>query len=707
MSNDESGKRPGGFRRNNERPTGGQRGGFPRSGGNFRRDNERPREGYPRGGDARRESGGRSFHAPRPPRSGYDARDQRSDRPFAGREGQGEWNQSGEGRGNWERPSFGDRDRGGDRPDRPSFEQRRLEGDRPERPPFQGRDRRPFSADQERPPFEPRADRGDRPSFGNRDRRPPFENQDRRPFGERQAGDRPSFGGSRRDEFHALDEDGNDQDRRPNGDRPAFNSRWRDGDRPSFGGSRPGGDRPGYGGPRSGGDRPGGDRPGFGGPRPGGDRPPFSGRRPGGDRPSFGGDRPAYGGPRSGGDRPSYQGSRPFEQRPERPPFEGQGRPLGTSTRMGRPPVNQFEPVKADVYGRWPVLESLRAGNVVKVYLAAGVHDSADHLREIQTMAAEKHIPVVRVERFALDKVLGNANHQGIAAACRPYEYVDLDRVVEGAKKGEGQPLVLLFDGIQDPQNLGSILRTAEAVGVGGAILPRHNQVGVTPSVVRASAGAVEHLPIAEVTNLRQTVARLKEAGYWIVGLDMEGGTDYDNFDVENPIALVIGGEGKGLSRLVTEECDYLVRLPMRGKVGSLNASVAAGIVLYEIERRRGITNPARRAKARPDAGEEVVSPLPAPLPVGDALDDEEDLAPYVEMAADDEEGLSPYPGMVADDELTGDEEEAGDEFEDLEEMELEEAEIEEAELEELDKAESTPVESAEEKSESVEPEAE
>jgi 23S rRNA (guanosine2251-2'-O)-methyltransferase len=335
------------------------------------------------------------------------------------------------------------------------------------------------------------------------------------------------------------------------------------------------------------------------------------------------------------------------------------------------------------VYGRWPVLESLRAGNVVKVYLAAGVNDSADHLREIQTMAAEKHIPVVRVDRFALDKVLGNANHQGIAAACRPYEYVDLERVVEGAKKSEGHPLVLLFDGIQDPQNLGSILRTAEAVGVGGAILPRHNQVGVTPSVVRASAGAAEHIPVAEVTNLRQTVARLKEAGYWIVGLDMEGGTDYDNFDVENPIALVIGGEGKGLSRLVTEECDYLVRLPMRGKIGSLNASVAAGIVLYEIERRRGITNPALRAKARPAVVEEIISSLPTPLPVADALDDEADLAPYVEMADDDEEGLSPYGGTAGDDRSAGGEE--VDDDEDIEETELGEVELNEADLEDIE----------------------
>jgi hypothetical protein len=163
----------------------------------------------------------------------------------------------------------------------------------------------------------------------------------------------------------------------------------------------------------------------------------------------------------------------------------------------------------------------------------------------------------------------------------------------------------------------------------------------------------------------------------------MEGGTDYDNFDVENPIALVIGGEGKGLSRLVTEECDYLVRLPMRGKIGSLNASVAAGIVLYEIERRRGITNPALRAKARPAVVEEIVSSLPTPLPVADALDDEADLAPYVEMADDDQEGLSPYGETAGDDRSAGSEEE--DDDEDIEETELGEVELNEADLEDLD----------------------
>jgi len=308
---------------------------------------------------------------------------------------------------------------------------------------------------------------------------------------------------------------------------------------------------------------------------------------------------------------------------------------LGTSTRAGRSPVNQFERIQADVYGRWPVLESLRAGNVTKVYLAAGVKDSADHLREIQTIAAERHITVVRVDRFDLDRVLGSVNHQGIAAATRPYQYTPFEDVVAAARNSGEKPLLVLFDSVQDPQNLGSILRTAEAVGVDGAVLPKHNQAGITPAVVRASAGAVEHLPIAEVTNLRQSIATLKEAGYWIVGLDMEGGTDYDNFDVDSPVALVVGGEGHGLNRMVAEETDYLVRLPMRGRIGSLNASVAAGIVLYEIGRRRGTasTPKATRAAIAPNT---VVDEAAEPEDE-DEIEDE-DLALELELEIEDED---------------------------------------------------------------------
>ncbi len=471
------------------------------------------------------------------------------------------------------RPPFQSRDRGfgGDRDRGPRGGQG---GDRPLFRGGQGGDRPPFRGGQggDRPPFRgPRED--DRPSFGgdrpsfrdDRDEgaRPSFRDRDGAP-----AGERPSYRQGRGG-YRSFDQDlGRPerppyQERRPEGDRP-FQSRRPEGDRP-FRERRPEGDRP------------------FQSRRPDSDRP-FPSRRPDGDRPGYGDRRPAPGG-------------RSFEQRIPGSGFE-QGRPLGTATRAGRSPVNQFERIQADVYGRWPVLESLRAGNVVKIYLAAGVKDSADHLREIQTIAAEKHITVTRVDRFDLDRILGNANHQGIAAACKPFRHTPFEDIVTAAGQSGEKPLVVLFDGVQDPQNLGSILRSAEAAGVDGVVLPKHNQAGITPSVVRASAGAVEHLPIAEVTNLRQSIATLKEAGYWIVGLDMEGGTDYDNFDVDSPIALVIGGEGNGVSRMVAEECDYLVRLPMRGKIGSLNASVAAGIVLYEIGRRRGTAGTPKVARA-------------------------------------------------------------------------------------------------------------
>ncbi len=266
------------------------------------------------------------------------------------------------------------------------------------------------------------------------------------------------------------------------------------------------------------------------------------------------------------------------------------------------------------------MLESLRAGNVVKIYFAAGVKDSADHLQEIQAIAAEKHITIVRVDRFDLDRVLGNVNHQGIAAACRPFQYTDFADIVTAAGKSGEQPLVLLFDGVQDPQNLGSILRTGEAVGIDGAVLAKHNQAAVTPAVVRASAGAVEHLAVAEVANLRQSVATLKEAGYWIVGLDMDGGTDYDNFDVDSPIALIVGGEGRGLSRMISEECDYLVRLPMRGKISSLNASVAAGIVLYEIGRRRGTAGTPKTSSNEDAVEMEIEAAITEAFVVEDAV---------------------------------------------------------------------------------------
>ena len=485
--------------------------------------------------------------------------------------------------------------------------------------------------------------------------------------------------------------------------------------------------------PASDGDRP--FRPGRGAGAPGdGDRPTRGGRdgdRPYGrapfgarddrpargrtdDRPPFRRDDPSRSGPRfEGGPEDERGPSRPYERKR---PFEGrgddrqpysEGRPLGTATRLGRNPVAENEQIQADVYGRWPVLEALRAGNVVKIYLVAGVHDGADHLQEMQAVAAEKRIPIVRVERQALDRAVDGANHQGVAAVARPHQYVPFEQVVERATKAEGLPLLVVFDGVQDPQNLGSILRTAEAAGVQGAVLPKHQQAGVTPAVVRASAGAAQHVPTAEVTNLRQSIQTLKDAGYWIVGLDMDGGTDYDNFDVDSPIALIVGAEGRGLGRLVTEQCDYLVKLPMRGLIGSLNASVATGIVLYEIQRRRNeltrvdgklrvsITRTAATPAAETESPAEV-PPIETILtqPLMDAIlavevddDDEVDMTLIAALESElaTSEAAESEGNAATDDEddsedLDDEDEDEDDELEELDDLDEEDDEDEEDE---------------------------
>jgi 23S rRNA (guanosine2251-2'-O)-methyltransferase len=603
-------------------------------------------------------------------RRGFDSRGGRDDRPYSGfqkRDRDARGGQPGHDSGQRERTPWRSDDAGrgaggsDTRPGRSFRPPFAREASDESATPFQGdNDRSEKRPDDERPPFRS-APGNDRPPFrGGSDDRPPFRSSgDRPPF--RGAGDRPPFrgGSSDRPPFRGGSSDrppfrGGSSDRppfrgAPGGDRPSFRS-----DRPAFSESRGENDRPWQKehrdegrpsfadrGQASGREERPTYRQGRGGYRsfdqdlPRGEHPApaYRGERPfqrddsaSGSRRPYGGDRPPF-----QDRRPSYGNDRSSERRePGAPSFENAGRPLGTITRAGHSPVSQYERIQADVYGRWPVLESLRAGNVVKVYFAAGVKDSADHLQEIQAIAAEKHITIVRVDRFDLDRALGNVNHQGIAAACRPFQYADFADIITAAAKTGEQPLVLLFDGVQDPQNLGSILRSGEAVGIDGAVLPKHNQAGITPAVVRASAGAVEHVAIAEVTNLRQSIASLKEAGYWIVGLDMDGGTDYDNFDVNGPLALVVGGEGHGLSRMISEECDYLVKLPMRGKVSSLNASVAAGIVLYEIGRRRGT---AGTPKASSKSG--VVE-----AEIEDVLVDETDLETDIENILIDEVAL-------------------------------------------------------------------
>ena len=237
------------------------------------------------------------------------------------------------------------------------------------------------------------------------------------------------------------------------------------------------------------------------------------------------------------------------------------------------------------IYGRHPVLEALRAGEKVQRVLVAKGAQTGGAVADILTLAEERGVRVAWVDRRELDRLGGV--HQGVAAELPSHRYADVEDILAHAAARGEPPLVLALDAVQDVHNLGSLLRTADVVGAHGVILPSHRAAGITPTVRKASAGAVAHLPVAQVTNLSRTLADLKRNGLWAVGLDMAGQQAYDSFDWRLPTVLVVGSEGRGLGRLVAQTCDVLVHLPMRGHVDSLNAAVAGSIVLYHAWRAR------------------------------------------------------------------------------------------------------------------------
>ena len=238
------------------------------------------------------------------------------------------------------------------------------------------------------------------------------------------------------------------------------------------------------------------------------------------------------------------------------------------------------------VWGRNPVLETLRSTRrVYRLLLAEGARDAG--LAGILSETERRRVPVEYAPRRRLDELARGAVHQGCVAAVAPRDYASVEEILALAEQRGEPPLLLILDSIQDVQNLGSLLRTAEAAGAHGVLLPEHRAAGLTPAVDKSSAGAVEHLLVAQVTNLTRTVEMLKKRGIWIVGLAGEATQDYDRVDLDRPLALVVGNEGKGIGRLLREHCDFLVRLPMRGQVNSLNAAVAGSIVLYAAWRQR------------------------------------------------------------------------------------------------------------------------
>ncbi|MBB5181752.1 23S rRNA (guanosine2251-2'-O)-methyltransferase [Planomicrobium koreense] len=235
--------------------------------------------------------------------------------------------------------------------------------------------------------------------------------------------------------------------------------------------------------------------------------------------------------------------------------------------------------------GKNPVLEALRADrDVNKIWIAEGVQKKG--ITEILELAKEKKVLVQFVPKKKIDS-LTDSNHQGIAAAVAAYNYAELDDLFEAAAKRSEDPFFLILDELEDPHNLGSIMRTADAIGVHGLIIPRRRAVGLTAVVAKASTGAIEHVPVVRVNNLSQTVDELKKRGLWIAGTDAKESADYRTMDAKLPLAVVIGSEGKGMSRLLREKCDFLYQLPMVGHVTSLNASVAASLLMYEVYRKR------------------------------------------------------------------------------------------------------------------------
>jgi 23S rRNA (guanosine2251-2'-O)-methyltransferase len=245
------------------------------------------------------------------------------------------------------------------------------------------------------------------------------------------------------------------------------------------------------------------------------------------------------------------------------------------------------------IEGRNPVLEALKAEHPLSKILVAKNGSRHGVIAEILYLAGIQKIPVEYLERQALDRLSQSTSHQGILALASAREYSDLDTILEIPAKRKEAALLVILDGVEDPHNLGAILRTAEASGVHGIIVRERRAVGLTSSVEKASAGALEYLPVARVVNISQTIQVLKKSGIWVVGIDQAGQSRYSEIDFKPPTAIVLGGEGKGLSELVKKNCDFLASIPMKGKISSLNASVAAGIILYEAVKQRDLDSPA------------------------------------------------------------------------------------------------------------------
>lgn len=284
-----------------------------------------------------------------------------------------------------------------------------------------------------------------------------------------------------------------------------------------------------------------------------------------------------------------------MEQKRKTRPQERRSRKFEKEAPHHKRPQAETEPKRREesrelpddvLVGRNAVTEALKSGRGInKLWIASG--DREGSVAEIAALAKERGIVVQYVERAKIEALAGGHRHQGVLAYVAPVPYAELEDILKAAEaKGEA-PFLVLLDELEDPHNLGALLRTADATGVHGILIPKRRSVSLNATVAKTSAGAVEYVPVARIGNIAQTLKKLKEKGFWVAGADMDGEKAYYEADLTGPLVLVVGSEGKGMSRLTKEACDFIVRMPMVGRINSLNASVAGSILMYESMRQR------------------------------------------------------------------------------------------------------------------------
>lgn len=284
-----------------------------------------------------------------------------------------------------------------------------------------------------------------------------------------------------------------------------------------------------------------------------------------------------------------------MEQKKKARPQERRSRKFEKEASRRKRPQMEAEPKRREeprelpddvLVGRNAVTEALKSGRGInKLWIASG--DREGSVSEIAALAKERGIVVQYVERAKIEALAGGHRHQGVLAYVAPVPYAELDDILKAAEEKGEAPFLVLLDELEDPHNLGALLRTADATGVHGILIPKRRSVSLNATVAKTSAGAVEYVPVARIGNVAQTLKKLKEKGFWVAGADMDGEKAYYEADLTGPLVLVVGSEGRGMSRLTKEACDFIVSMPMVGRINSLNASVAGSILMYESMRQR------------------------------------------------------------------------------------------------------------------------